>query len=394
MLAVLTEQLDHSLDLSGASGLDDRMVFGVHALSMLRRRVVERPVRVRRVPEDPSEPNQPRQLRRLEQREVESAVGRRHGHQVSVAARAVDLVGRGRERREVAIGEERHRNPCRLRLQEVTDAVDLAAGMPLTEKETHMKLNDMMPSKYLKTGDLEKDTLVNILHNIGTFEGHIRNFFMTTTNHGDFSDYYAWGLGGGLGYYSPVIKGFQIGMSGYIIYNLASSPLAPAVPFTNRYEIGLFDITNPDNHEDLDRLEDLYLRYYFSEKNKSFIQVGKFHLKTPLINLQDGRMRPNLQEGIWAEWNEYKKIKVKGGWLWRTSPRSTIHWYDIGKSLVYPNGRAVNGNKADYSDLTGNTAFLIYNMSAASILAASPHNYHHVFDLAESHIIIEPTIVE
>jgi hypothetical protein len=110
--------------------------------------------------------------------------------------------------------------------------------------------------------------------------------------------------------------------------------------------------TNPDNHEDLDRLEDLYLRYYFSEKNKSFIQVGKFHLKTPLINLQDGRMRPNLQEGIWAEWNESKKIKVKGGWLWRTSPRSTIHWYDIGKSLVYPNGRAINGNKADYSQST------------------------------------------
>lgn len=52
------------------------------------------------------------------------------------------------------------------------------------------------------------------------------------------------------------------------------------------------------------------------------------------------------------------------------------------------------GNKAVYSDLTGNTAFLIYNMSAASILAATPHNYHHVFDLAESHIIIEPTIVE
>lgn len=38
----------------------------------------------------------------------------------------------------------------------------LAAGMPLTEKETYMKLNDMMPSKYLKTGDLEKDTLVTV----------------------------------------------------------------------------------------------------------------------------------------------------------------------------------------------------------------------------------------
>jgi hypothetical protein len=38
---------------------------------------------------------------------------------------------------------------------------------------------------------LESDSLLNILHNTGTFEGHIRNFFMATTNHGDFPDYYA-----------------------------------------------------------------------------------------------------------------------------------------------------------------------------------------------------------
>jgi hypothetical protein len=238
----------------------------------------------------------------------------------------------------------------------------LVVGGILTYAQ-HQDLNGSAKRILIDKQSLEKDTLVNILHNIGTFEGHIRNFFMTTTNHGDFPDYYAWALGGGLGYYSPVIKGFQVGMSGYIIYNLTSSPLAPAAPFTNRYEIGLFDITNPDNHEDLDRLEDLYLRYYFSEKNKSFIQVGKFHLKTPLINLQDGRMRPNLQEGVWAEWNESKKIVFKGGWLWRTSPRSTIHWYDLGKSLIYPNGRAVNGNKADYTTHTKSNGIAIANVT-------------------------------
>jgi len=213
---------------------------------------------------------------------------------------------------------------------------------------------------------LESDSLLNILHNTGTFEGHIRNFFMATTNHGDFPDYYAWGVGGGLGYYSPIIKGFQVGMSGFIIFNLASSSLAPAPPYANRYELGLFDVSNPENHQDLDRLEDLYLRYYFSEKSKSFIQIGKFHLKTPMINLQDGRMRPNLQEGIWAEWSESKKIMLKGGWLWRTSPRSTIHWFDIGKSLVYPNGRAVNGNKAEYTEHTKSNGIAIANLTLKS----------------------------
>jgi len=52
------------------------------------------------------------------------------------------------------------------------------------------------------------------------------------------------------------------------------------------------------------------------------------------------------------------------------------------------------GNKAVYSDISGNTAFLIYNMKTATVLSASPYSYKHVFDLSESHIVIEPTIVE
>ncbi|MBX2961997.1 MAG: hypothetical protein KF687_05745 [Cyclobacteriaceae bacterium] len=197
---------------------------------------------------------------------------------------------------------------------------------------------------------IENDSLCNVLHKLGTFEGHVRNFFMSTINHQDFPDYFAWGIGGGLGYYSPIIKNFQVGMSGFIIYNMASSNLSPQPPFFNRYEVGLFDVTNPDNHEDLDRLEDLYIRYYISQENKSYFQVGKFHLRTPLINLQDGRMRPNLQEGAWLELNEWEKIKFKSGLLWRTSPRGTIHWYGIGNSVgVYPMGRAVNGERADYA---------------------------------------------
>lgn len=233
---------------------------------------------------------------------------------------------------------------------------------------------------------LENDTLINILQKTGTFEGHIRSFFMSTINHADYPDYYAVGVGGGLGYYSPVIKGFQAGLSGFIIYNLASSSLAPSAPFSNRYEVGLFDITNPDNHDDLDRLEDLYLRYYFTKSNKSFLQVGKFHLKTPFINLQDGRMRPNLQEGLWAEWSESKKISAKAGWLWRTSPRSTIHWFDIGKSLVYPNGRAINGAKSDYSNYTKSNGIAIANLNLkpAGSLDYQLWNYHvdQLFNMA------------
>ncbi len=210
---------------------------------------------------------------------------------------------------------------------------------------------------------VEGDSLCNVLHKLGTFEGHIRSFFMATTNHKDYPDYYALATGGGLGYYSPIIKNFQVGMSGFIIYNNASSHLGPQPPFSNRYEIGLFDVAHPDNHQDLDRLENLYARYYFSQEKHSYLQFGKFHLKTPLINLQDGRMRPNLQEGLWAEWSNWKKIKLKGGWLWRTSPRSTIQWFTIGESIgIYPNGRSVNGTKATYAGNVKTSGIAIGNI--------------------------------
>lgn len=213
---------------------------------------------------------------------------------------------------------------------------------------------------------VESDSLCNVLHKMGTFEGHLRTFFMASINRDEYPDYYALATGGGLAYFSPIIKNFQVAMSGFIIYNNASSHLGPQPPFANRYEIGLFDISNPDNHQDLDRLEDLYLRYYFSQEKHSYVQFGKFQLRTPLINLQDGRMRPNLQEGFWAEWNEWKKIKLKAGWLTRTSPRSTIKWFDIGESLgQYPSGRATNGVKADYAGNIETSGIAISSISSS-----------------------------
>ncbi|HMP99873.1 MAG TPA: OprD family outer membrane porin, partial [Cyclobacteriaceae bacterium] len=164
--------------------------------------------------------------------------------------------------------------------------------------------------------------------------------------------------------YSPIIKNFQVGLSGYAIYKIASSPLGPEGPYQNRYELALFDVSDPHNTEDLDRLEDLYLRYYLFEENKSYAQIGKFHLKTPLVNLQDGRMRPNLQEGTWLEFNELDKVKIKAGWLWATSPRGTVKWYSMGESVgVYPNGKAVNGNKAQYAGNVNTRNVLIAALS-------------------------------
>jgi hypothetical protein len=174
---------------------------------------------------------------------------------------------------------------------------------------------------------------------------------MFTINHRHQADYLAQGVGGGLAYYSPVIKRFQVGLSGFIIYNVHSSRLATENGATNRYEIALFDITDPDNHHDLDRLENLYVRYYLTKNGyTSFLQLGKFHLNTPLLNMQDSRMRPNLQEGLWSEVTLRRGFQFKAGVLWNTSPRSTVRWYGMGESVgIYGNGKAIDGSDATYN---------------------------------------------
>jgi hypothetical protein len=234
---------------------------------------------------------------------------------------------------------------------------------------------------------ITNDSLSSVLHKMGIFEGHVRSFFMGTVNHNSFPDYYAYAIGGGLGYYSPIFNNFQVGLSGFAIYNIKSASLKAREGFVNRYEISLFDVSNPDNHEDIDRLEDLYLRYYISEENKSFVQIGKFHLKTPLVNLQDGRMRPNLQEGLWMEYNQFKTAKLKGGVLWATSPRGTIKWYSIGESVgVYPGGRAINGNKAEYAGHVNTKQVYIANaeINPTQNFSYQPWNYYasNLFNLS------------
>ena len=231
------------------------------------------------------------------------------------------------------------------------------------------------------------DSLKRVLHDLGKFEGHFRSYFMNTVNASGNPDYYALAAGGGLAYYSPVIRNVQVGISGFIIYNLASSSLHPEGGYVNRYELALFDIADPGNRKDLDRLEDLYLRYYLNAGRRSFLQIGKFHLSTPLMNPQDTRMRPNLQEGLWAEFREWDHLKFRGGWLWSTSPRGTVEWYGIGESVgIYNGGKAVNGATASYGGHVESKRILVGNLEWHPVKDAnySVWNYHvdNLFNIA------------
>lgn len=184
----------------------------------------------------------------------------------------------------------------------------------------------------------------------GTVNGHFRYFFMSTQNEKGLTDYYANAVGGGLRYETAKFHGFQFALSGFYIFNIGSSDFTKADTATgqyNRYEIGLFDLENPANKTDIDRLEEFYLKYNYKNSNVIF---GRQIINTPFINLQDGRMRPTGVEGVWVELNELKKTKIEGGWLYAISPRSTTKWFGIDESMgVYPAGSHIDGTKSQYA---------------------------------------------
>ncbi len=183
----------------------------------------------------------------------------------------------------------------------------------------------------------------------GHFNGHFRYYFSQTQNQKGLSDYYANAVGGGLRYETAKFHGFQFVLSGFYIFNIGSSDFTKADSLTgqfNRYEIGLFDVEDPANKKDLDRLEEFQLKYNFK---KSSIIFGRQLINTPFINLQDGRMRPTGVEGIWIELDELKKTKFEAGWIYAISPRSTTQWYSVAESMgIYSAGINIDGTKSQY----------------------------------------------
>lgn len=181
----------------------------------------------------------------------------------------------------------------------------------------------------------------------GTFSGHVRNVIMATDNAAGLTDAYADGLGIGIGYESAPFHNFQVGISGFFMYNLFSSDLAAIDSATlapNRYELGLFDVQNAHNTM-LNRLENFYLKYTLDNFS---IKVGKQLIKTPFINPQDARLAPTMVQGAIFEWKN-NTTKVEGGWIDKISPRGTVTWFPVASSIgIYPRGFTINGSRSGY----------------------------------------------
>ena len=194
----------------------------------------------------------------------------------------------------------------------------------------------------------------------GVVNGHIRYYFMSTINEGELSDYYANAAGGAIRYQTANWHGFTIGIGGNFIYNIGSSDLEAHDPISNkssRFERQLFDVTNPEIKYDLDRLEELFIHYSNSTLSITF---GKHSIYSPLVNPQDGRMKPYLVEGLWVDYIPSKKWTFHGGVITKVSPRSTVSWYRIEDAIgIYNQGVNVDGTPSDYKGNISSKALAI-----------------------------------
>lgn len=214
-------------------------------------------------------------------------------------------------------------------------------------QQTHSDVRNVPDDTHIMMSKKDTNTL-GMCFSKAHWEAHSRTFTMTTLNQSG-HNHFAVAAGSGIGVLTKPYKGFQMGMSGFFIFNLVSSDLGKRDSTGRslvRYERQLFDIHDPNNRHDLDRLEELYLKYRYSN---SSVTIGRMNLKTPMINPQDSRMRPSIEEGLWISINESEKFQFNGGWITGFSPRGTVDWYHAGESMGLLNqGVNRDGSEGNY----------------------------------------------
>jgi hypothetical protein len=226
-------------------------------------------------------------------------------------------------------------------------------GAAFTPKAQHQELNED-PNIWGNQSERIEDTkaLIDVFRK-GVLHGHYRYFFMATDNAPGFQDYFANAAGGGIRFETGRFHGFHLVVSGFYTFNIWSSDLSIPDPLSgnrNRYEIGLFDVEDPENVTNLDRLEEFHLGY---EYRNTRITLGKQLLNTPFLNLQDGRMRPTAFDGLYFSSRNLKKWSLQGGVLTGVAPRGTMRYMGIGESVgVFPVGVGIDGTPNQYRGFT------------------------------------------
>lgn len=195
------------------------------------------------------------------------------------------------------------------------------------------------------------------------FHGHIRNYFMNTINRGMLQDYHTNATGGAVGFTTGNYKGFEIGVKGIFTFKTFGSDLGQEDAITGKnakWEYELYDVLNRGNFKDLDRLEELFIRYRFEN---SYLTYGKITTEyTHLLNSSDGRMKPFAHRGAWAHLNFESPHKLDLGWINGVSPRATTEWFSMKEAVgLFYNGFQPNGEIAKYHEYYHSSGLAILN---------------------------------
>lgn len=206
--------------------------------------------------------------------------------------------------------------------------------------------------EHAHTSDEDSCLTLNKIIKSGHTEVHVRNAFMGTLNEGSLNDYFANASGGSLAYHTGDCKGFSIGVKGIFSYNLYDNGLTRTDPISGksaRWEAELFDVNRPGEKKDLDRLEELFLQY---SSRKLLIKAGKIDInKGPLLLRRDGRMKPFVYRGAYAEVAVGKHAKAIGLYINGVSPRGMTEWYNLNEAIgISNNGFHYDGSSAHYHE--------------------------------------------
>ena len=188
----------------------------------------------------------------------------------------------------------------------------------------------------------------------GDLDGEVRNFFMNTINRNELKDYYTNATGIALMYETKPLKGFSVGVNFRSVFRTFGNHLSgedSQVSEAAKWEYELYDLLDKGNYKDINKVEELYLKYRF---NSSYVSFGRLETEyTPLLNNSDGRMGPFAHQGLWLHHAWGSGSSIDFGYINSVSPRSTTDWFSLNQAIgLFTNGFLPNGEAADYKNKT------------------------------------------
>lgn len=213
------------------------------------------------------------------------------------------------------------------------------------------------------------------------FTGQWRSFAMGTINHDTLPDYFTTSFGGRLAWKSPVWNNFQLNAAYYAsIFTGWGNHQKVVDGLKNRYEVGNYDINNPEKRE-IYFLGEASIKY---SRGNTTAELGRMKKKSPFINPQDGRMIPNLIQGLWiTHLSEDRKLSADFAYITHIAPRSTSRFYSVQGAFQYPSGRSVFGVPSNYAQQVNSNFIAIGHVS----YAFSPQHKVQIWDYAVDRVM-------